>query len=113
MELRLRNILKRRGITLKAFANQVGVAVTSLPLEEGRSVTLANLEKYAEILNIPAWELLYEMKPEKESEKKGLKDKATISCPKCGAKLSVSLKITVAKDSPKSNEPESLDTLFN
>lgn len=60
IEIRLREILKQRGISIKSFASHLGVGPNSLPISVTFSPSLSNLQRYAEALNIPAVELVHE-----------------------------------------------------
>lgn len=60
IEIRLREILKQRGISIKAFADKLGVGPNSLPISVAFSPSLSSLQRYAEALNIPAVELVHE-----------------------------------------------------
>lgn len=62
MEFRLREILNERGITIRAFAEKMGVVPNSLPLSVAYAPSLTSLQKYATALNIPCVELV--RKPE-------------------------------------------------
>lgn len=62
MDFRLREILNERGISIRAFAAQMGVVPNSLPLSVTYAPSLSSLQKYARVLNMPCVELL--RKPE-------------------------------------------------
>lgn len=62
MEFRLREILNERGISIRSFAQQMGVVANSLPLSVTYAPSLTSLQKYARVLNIPCVELV--RKPE-------------------------------------------------
>lgn len=59
IEIRLREILKQRGISIKSFAEKLGVGPNSLPISVAFSPSLSVLQRYAEALNIPAVELVH------------------------------------------------------
>lgn len=59
MEFRLREILNERGISIRTFANQMGVVPNSLPISVSYAPSLSSLQRYANTLNIPAVELVH------------------------------------------------------
>lgn len=60
IEIRLREILKQRGISIRSFADKLGVVPNSLPISVAFSPSLSSLQRYAEALNIPTIELVHE-----------------------------------------------------
>lgn len=60
MEFRLHSVLKQRGISIKSFAEKIGVKPNSLPITVAFSPSLQNIQRYANELNIPAMELIYD-----------------------------------------------------
>lgn len=77
MELRIKEVLREKGITAISLASKLGIAQPSMSnIVNGKSKpSLDTLEKIAEILNIPISELFE--KPESD----------TITCPNCGKKF--------------------------
>lgn len=62
MNIRLREILTERGLSIRTFAQQLGVAPNSLPVNDTYKPTLTALQRYATALNVPVVDLV--RKPE-------------------------------------------------
>lgn len=59
MNVRLREILNERGISIRAFAQLLGVAPNSLPVNDTYKPTLTALQRYATELHIPVVDLVH------------------------------------------------------
>lgn len=96
MQIRLKEILAQRGLSQLELAEMVGVtpAAVSNALSRG-NITLAVLDSYAQVLNIPTWELLVSGGEFEEPEQKaGLARNAMIvTCPDCKQKLELTLSV--------------------
>lgn len=60
METRLREILKEKGLSANAFAAQMGMAPSGLPLNGTFAPTVEKLQHIATHLHVATWELFYD-----------------------------------------------------
>lgn len=82
--MRIKEVLKEKGITQQDLADMIGVSYQSVKQTlNAASVTTATLEKIATALNVPMWKLFASPDEVKGNEE----DKNTITCPKCGSKF--------------------------
>lgn len=72
--LRVKSLLKERGITAKDFAQQLGMteAGFSIAISDKGNPPLSRLKQIADALNVEVGDLF---------------QTSTLTCPKCGAKL--------------------------
>ena len=83
--MRIKELLKEKGITQQKLAELVGVTHQSMKQTlNSQSVTTATLEKIAQALDVPMWELFAS-----RDEVSISSDTNVLICPKCGAKLKV------------------------
>lgn len=83
--MRIKELLKEKGITQQKLAELVGVTHQSMKQTlNSQSVTTATLEKIAQALDVPMWELFAS-----RDEVSTSRDTNVLTCPKCGAKLKV------------------------
>lgn len=75
MDLRIKDICNQKGITMKQLAESMGIAATSLSRSLNNNPTIDTLQKIADALGVHLVELF---------EQPANND---LSCPKCGAKL--------------------------
>ncbi len=88
--MRIKELLKEKGMTQQALADKVGVSYQSMKQTlNAPSVTTSTLEKIATALDVPLWQLF--ASPEEVSTDS---DNNVLTCPKCGTKL----KVTELKD---------------
>ena len=88
--MRIKELLKEKGMTQQALADKVGVSYQSMKQTlNAPSVTTSTLEKIATALDVPLWQLF--ASPEEVSTDS---DTTVLTCPKCGTKL----KVTESKD---------------
>ena len=88
--MRIKELLKEKGMTQQALADKVGVSYQSMKQTlNAPSVTTSTLEKIATALDVPLWQLF--ASPEEVSTDS---DNNVLTCPKCGTKL----KVTKLKD---------------
>ena len=81
--MRIKEVLKEKGITQQELADMIGVSYQSIKQTlNAPSVTTATLEKIATALNVPKWQLF--ASPEEVQPKK---DSVSISCPHCGKNI--------------------------
>lgn len=83
MVLRIKEILKQRGVTQKGLAEKIGVSVISISrIAKGeQNPSLDTLQKIADALGVPLTELFA-----------GEREKGVITCPHCGGRISVEVK---------------------
>lgn len=84
--LRVKEILKEKGMTQKELAELLGVHHVTLSQNLSRNPTISYLQRIATVLNVDILDL-FEDTREKKLE-------TTISCPSCGEKIN----ITVTKE---------------
>lgn len=86
MAIDIKKTLKDRGIGIKEIADKLGVNRQTVYyyIEQGDKNPLAQLERIADAIGIPVTELI-------EQPKTG------ITCPNCGASLSIDVRITGEK----------------
>lgn len=80
--MRVKEILKEKGVTGKELAAAIGMTPTglSIAINKNGNPPLSTLRKIADFLNVPVSKLL----DDEEHSKK-------ISCPYCGKRLSIKL----------------------
>lgn len=78
MSLRLKQLLKEKGVTLQTLAERMGVTKGSLSCTINRNPTLSTLEKIAECLDVPITDLF-------ES------NQAKAICPHCGKPIKINI----------------------
>lgn len=80
--MRIKEVLKEKGITQQVLAEKLGVSYQSIKQTlNAPSVTTSTLEKIAVVLDVPIWQLF--VSPEEVSKEQG----TGLRCPNCGAKL--------------------------
>lgn len=95
MVLRIKEILKQRGVTQKGLAEKIGVSVISISrIAKGeQNPSLDTLQKIADALSVPLSELFAE------------RETGVITCPHCGKKILVEAKqAQSANDGAKQSE---------
>lgn len=86
--MRIKELLKEKGLTQQELADKVGVSYQSMKQTlNAPSVTTSTLEKIATALNVPMWQLF--ASPEEIQPKS---DGSSITCPNCGKEFEVELK---------------------
>lgn len=85
--MRIKEILKEKGITQQELANKIGVSYQSIKQTlNASSVTTSTLEKIAAALEVPMWQLFAspeEVKAESDGD----------VCPYCGNLIKVNVKL--------------------
>ena len=93
VNLLILEIMKKKGITMEALAQRLGIAISTLSVKLGGNITLNALYDIAKALDceiadffpVPEgyrhWKVSGETAPKKDME---------LFCPKCGTKFSVS-----------------------
>lgn len=78
MKLKIKDILKSRGISIKDFADQLGINRVTLSNQITGNPTLETLTKWAETLQIEVTELF-----ERSS--------MSVNCPNCGKEITITV----------------------
>lgn len=85
--MRIKDLLKEKGLTQQELADMVGVSYQSMKQTlNAPSVTTSTLEKIATALNVPMWQLFASL----DEVAKG--QNSVLHCPVCGAKLELKRK---------------------
>ena len=79
MELRVKEVIKAKGLTMQQVADVLGITRDTLTRNIKGNPTIETLEKIAKTLGVSVSDLLDEERPEE--------DKNTITCPNCGKKF--------------------------
>ncbi|MBV3856300.1 helix-turn-helix domain-containing protein [Bacteroides thetaiotaomicron] len=79
MELRVKEVIKAKGLTMQQVADELGITRDTLTRNINGNPTIETLEKIAKTLGVSVSDLLNEEKPEE--------DQNTITCPNCGKKF--------------------------
>lgn len=90
--MRIKEILKEKGITSKELATKLGVTSGAISqyISENGNPNLKTLEKIATALNVPLWSLL--VSKEEITKDETNVQSSTFVCPRCGAPLHISVK---------------------
>lgn len=87
--MRIKELLKEKGLIQQELADKVGVSYQSMKQTlNAPSVTTSTLEKIATALNVPMWQLFASPKEIARQAKNDL-------CPHCG--MPISIKTTIEK----------------
>lgn len=81
MQLRIKEVLKEKKVTVVSLASSIGIAQPSMSnIVNGKSMpSLETLEKIASALDIPVTELFEQPKS----------DTASLTCPHCGKSINI------------------------
>ena len=83
--MRIKELLKEKGLTQQELADMVGVSYQSMKQTlNAQSVTTSTLEKISTALNVPMWQLF--ASPEEVQPKK---DCLSLTCPHCGKEINI------------------------
>lgn len=83
--MRIKELLKEKGLTQQELADMVGVSYQSMKQTlNAPSVTTSTLEKISTALNVPMWQLF--ATPEEVIPKK---DGLSLTCPHCGKDINL------------------------
>mgnify|MGYP000965273444 FL=1 len=85
--MRIKEILKEKGITLSQLADTMGVSRQALSRQVAGKLLVEKAEEIANALNVPMWQLF--VSPEEVQ-----KENSAIVCPHCGN----SIKVTIIKE---------------
>lgn len=83
MGLRIKEIIKEQGITQQEFADRMGISRVGLSQLINGKPSYTTLEKIAELLNVPMWQLF--VSPEDVQKP----NKPQYRCPNCGEPLNI------------------------
>lgn len=87
MSIRLKEILSEKGIAQKELAERLGISTVGMSkIATGDNQTLSTLQKIADALEVPVWELLVSRDEICTSSSSG----STI-CPHCGHSLKIKI----------------------
>lgn len=87
--MRIKELLKEKGLTQQELADKVGVSYQSMKQTlNAPSVTTSTLEKIATALDVPMWQLF--ASPEEVQPKK---DGLSVKCPHCEKSFNINIKI--------------------
>lgn len=77
MELRIKDVIKEKGLTIQSLADQMGINRVNLSSSINGNPTVETLGKIADALNVPISDLFEQPKQN------------AITCPKCGTRLEI------------------------
>lgn len=96
MVTRLKEIMGEKGMTSVALAKAMGVStVTISSMVTGKTNSLDNLEKAANILGVPLWKMFVDEEVMRHQLEYEAYYSSVLACPKCGARL------RIIEDTPK------------
>ncbi len=75
MDLRIKEVIKEKGMTIQSLADQMGINRVNLSSSINGNPTIDTLQKIADALNVPITELFEQPATDE------------IRCPKCGTKF--------------------------
>lgn len=85
--MRIKEILKEKGITLSQLADTMGVSRQALSRQVAGKLLVEKAEEIANALNVPMWQLF-------ASSEEVQKENNNIVCPHCGNPI----KVTIIKE---------------
>lgn len=80
--VRIKEILKEKGVTVEQLANSLGISRQALSKQLQGKMLVETAERIAAALDVPMWQLFEN--PENISS-----NNASISCPKCGNEIKI------------------------
>lgn len=87
--MRIKEVLKEKGLTQQDLADKMGVSLSAVKqMVNADSLTTATLEKMATAIDVPMWHLIVspdELRNNQQIDTNGV----TISCPHCGKPLKI------------------------
>lgn len=89
--MRIKELLKEKGLTQQDLAEKVGVSYQSMKQTlNASSVTTSTLEKIAIALDVPMWQLFTSYEEIIKQNNKS----SSFHCPNCGAQLEIKIQKT-------------------
>ena len=82
--MRIKEILKEKGMTLQELADKMGVSRQALSRQVGGKLLVEKAEEIASMLDVPIWQLF--VSPEEVQ-----KENSAIVCPHCGNPIKITL----------------------
>lgn len=79
MDLRIKEVIKEKGMTITELADKMGINRVNLSNMVNGNPTVETLNKIADALEVPVTELFEQPK----------KDSVSISCPHCGKSINI------------------------
>lgn len=96
---RVRELCKERGLTLVDLAEKMGVTTGSLAVGQRPFYpTLKNMKAYADVLNVPVWELMHDCGESAVITTDVKKSVFEMRCPECGTELMINIGVTEKYD---------------
>lgn len=87
MSIRLKEILSEKGITQKELAERLGISTVGMSkIATGDNPSLSSLQKIADAIGVPVWELLVS-----RDEICATSPSGTAVCPHCGHPLTIKI----------------------
>jgi len=85
---RIKELIKEKGYTQAEFAEKLQISRVGLSQLINGKPSYPTLEKIADALNVPMWQLF--TSPKEVQQRKG-EEEAVITCPNCGERIAVHL----------------------
>ena len=82
MDLRIKEVIKEKGMTITELADKMGINRVNLSNMVNGNPTVETLNKIADALNVPVTELFERAKS----------DTASLTCPHCGKDIEIGVK---------------------
>ncbi|RGP18251.1 helix-turn-helix domain-containing protein [Parabacteroides gordonii] len=82
MDLRIKEVIKEKGMTITELADKMGINRVNLSNMVNGNPTVETLNKIADALNVPVTELFERPKS----------DTASLTCPHCGKGIEIEIK---------------------
>jgi len=89
---RIKELIKEKGYTQAEFAEKLQISRVGLSQLINGKPSYPTLEKIADALNVPMWQLF--ASPKEVQQRKG-EEEAGITCPNCGERIPVRMNVEV------------------
>lgn len=87
--MRVREILKEKGLTTKDLAEQLGITLSGLNQHLAKNPSLKVVESIASALDVPLWELFASKEDIVGNDAN--ENKTTLTCPHCGKPIVIEI----------------------
>lgn len=87
MELRVKEIIKEKGLSVNALAESLGVSRQALSAQINGTANISTLEKIATSLGVPLWQLFVSPADAAKSVTSG--EAGFVLCPHCGKNITL------------------------